>query len=500
MRLEDFFPVCADPKCPDRGNHKHPLPHQLALIEDDSKYTYWQAGYGASKSLGGCVLGILLTLKIPGNRGVVIRDSYPKLHDSTQRTFMETLPPRGVKYRGRENRDGWYHRLIFPNKSEVVFREARNLGRFLGAEFGWFLVDEALETPKELFKKLQGRLRLAAARGFHRGVLLSNPPHQNHWLHEVFGEEPRKFSVSVDMGDHEELSTYSFMRASTRDNPHNPPGYLADLLTGLTQAEIARLVEGDYGYVPDGPPVYPVFEHHRHVGVPNLQAETPLVRAWDFGFRHPAVTFHQFWRCRKGAMHWTILDAMDDRMVEAVPFAEKVIAYTKQAFKIDPLMIEDVGDRAGAKQSDTGPGPILTLCQAPWNLRFGYKACDVEPGLRMIRDFVRLPECRCGESPFLAHRRCRYVIEGFQGGYHMKREQAGKGLKEEPIKDGFYDDFMDSVRYAAEHYLRQELIDPKLIEALDKTDPRRMYLNRGRDPWQSAVRKILADAHREKGV
>ena len=86
-------------------------------------------------------------------------------------------------------------------------------------------------------------------------------------------------------------------------------------------------------------------------------------------------------------------------------------------------------------------------------------------------------------------------IEALQGGYHMKRDQAGKAMKEEPLKDGFYDDFMDSTRYAAEYGLRPELIDAKLIEQLEKTDPRRMYRGRDRDPWRAAVRKMMA--HRE---
>ena len=74
----------------------------------------------------------------------------------------------------------------------------------------------------------------------------------------------------------------------------------------------------------------------------------------------------------------------------------------------------------------------------------------------------------------------------------MLRDQAGKAMKDEPMKDGFYDDFMDSIRYAAEHYLRPELIDPKLLEALDRTDPRRMYKGRDRDPFRAAVRKMMA--------
>lgn len=114
----------------------------------------------------------------------------------------------------------------------------------------------------------------------------------------------------------------------------------------------------------------------------------------------------------------------------------------------------------------------------------------------MIRDFLRLPECACRQSPFLIHRKCRYVIEGFQGGYHLKRDVAGKPVKEQPMKDGFYDDFMDSVRYAAEHYLRSELIDAKMLETLDKTDPRRMYRGRDRDPWRQAVRKMMERTER----
>src|SRR3990167_5835379 len=491
MRPENLFPICQDPACPDRGKHQHLMPHQKELISAEEKYVYLQGGYGAAKTMPACAFGVLLSLMVPGNRGIVIRESYPKLHDSTQRVFMETLERGKIKFKGRENRDGWYHRIILSNKSEVVFREAKNLGRFLGPEYGWFLVDEAFEIDKEVFKKLQGRLRLPAARGYHRGMLLSNPPPHHSWLHEVFGDTPGRFEREVEIDGKIEVVTFRFMKVSTRANPHNPPGYLADILTGLTQDEIARLVDGEYGYTLEGPPVYPMFEHHRHVGLPVVRKIQTLVRAWDFGFRHPACTWHQFWRCRKTNIHWAILDAVDGRMIEALPFADEVLTHTRAAFVgIDSLLIEDCGDRAGAKQSDTGPGPIVQLNQPPHNLSIHYKVCDVEPGIRMIRDFLRLLPCECGESRFLVHRKNRYVIEGFQGGYHLKKKPSATVKEEEPYKDGFYDDFMDSVRYSAEHYLRPELLDATLMEKLEATDPRRRH-PRG-DPWQSAMREILS--------
>lgn len=493
MRLDELFPVCADIACPQKGQHKHPTEAQLEVIQSDARYLYVQGGYGSAKTLGGCAMGVLMSLNVPGNRGIVIRETYPKLHDNTQRVFMEMLERAKIRWTGRENRDGWYHRVILKgNRSEIHFREGRTVR--LGADYGWFLVDEASEVEERLFKNLQARLRLPAAGPFLRGVLLSNPPHQNHWLHKVFGEEPGQFAREVEVEpQHFEQTIFKFMQISTRANPHNPPGYLADLLTGLTQAEIARLVEGGYGYIPDGPPAYPTFEHHRHVGIPVLKKDLSLVRAWDFGFRHPAVTFHQFWVCRALKVHWSILDAMDGRMIEAVPMAESVIAYTKTVWpQLDPLMVEDVGDWAGSHVSDVGLGPINQLASPPWNLQFAYKKLEVEPGLRMIRDFLKLPACECGEAHFLVHRKARYVIEALQGGYHLKRDVAGKAVKDEPMKDGFYDDFMDSVRYAAEHHLRPQLIDPKLLDALDRTDPRRMYKSRDRDPFRAAVRKMMA--------
>ena len=410
---------------------------------------------------------------------------------------MEMMERAKIKWRGRENRDGWHHRVILSNKSEIHFREGHTVR--LGADYGWFVVDEASEVEKRLFKNLQARLRLPAAGKYLRGIVLSNPPHVNHWLHEVFGEEPGRFEKEVETTPgHFEITTFRFMQVSTRANPHNPPGYLADLLTGLTQAEIARLVEGGYGYIPDGPPVYPMFEHHRHIGMPELREFTPLVRAWDFGFRNPAVTFHQFWRCGKNEIHWDILDAVEGKMAEIDEFGQRILKYTAQVWPtLDPIMVEDVGDVSGVRKTETGqPGPIESLSSPPFDLHIGYKKCEMEPGLRMIREFLRLPQCGCGQSRFLVNRKARYVVEGFQGGYHLKRDIAGKAMKEDPMKDGFYDDFMDSVRYAAEHFLRMELIDAKLIETLEKTDPRRLYRGQGRDPWQRAMLKVIEGSGR----
>lgn len=491
LTIADLFPVCNDRHCPQYGKHKHPLEHQLDLINSDEKYVYIQGGYGSAKTLAACVLGVLLSLKIPGNRGVVARQSYPKLHDSTQRVFMEVLERTGSDYIGRENRDGWYHRLIFPNGSEVFFRETKNLGRFLGPEYGWWFVDEALEETRETFKKLQGRLRLPAAGLYLRGILASNPPHHTHWLHSVFGEESKSWKAEVEINGVVEATTFRFIKCSTRANPHNPPGYLSDLLSGLAPHEIARLVEGDYGFTPEGAPAYPQFRHGEHIGEPGLIEWAPnLTRSWDFGFNHPAITFHQQYTCLKKYLHWSVLAEYDGHHIEAGPLADGVLAYTKKLFPtVDPLTITDCGDRSGAAASDKGPGPVYQLATPPWNLTIEFRSCPVEPGLRLVRDFLTLPTCECGEPRFQIHRRCRHTINGLAGGYHLRPDKLGKAQKEDPTKDGFYDDFLDSVRYYGENVIRGELVDPSFQAALARTER----------PWrrdtayQQAMRKIMRE-------
>ena len=196
MKLEDLFPEAPQPCrfCARTDPHKHVLDHQRRLIESDAKYIAILGGYGSAKTLGIAALGVGLSLAVPGNAGIVCRRSYAKLHDSTERIFLETLQRAGTEFKARELRDGWPHRIILPNASEIVFRETKDLGRFLGPEYGWFVVDEAVEEPRKTFTDLTGRLRLGRAQHFLKGVIASNPPNIHHWIPDVFGRTPGRRS------------------------------------------------------------------------------------------------------------------------------------------------------------------------------------------------------------------------------------------------------------------------------------------------------------------
>src|SRR3989475_726874 len=196
MLVSEFFPPCTLDECPQKVEgdfHQHVLPFQQEFFSAPEKYLALVGGYGSGKTLPACVLGLLLSIKVPGNRGIICRRSYPKLHDPTERVFLDVLQRSEIPFDTYEVRDGWPHRIILENGSEIMFRETSDLGKFLGPEYGWFYIDEAIEEPHQTFKDLVGRLRLGVAKKYLKGIITTNPPikvpNYPHWIDESWGEE-----------------------------------------------------------------------------------------------------------------------------------------------------------------------------------------------------------------------------------------------------------------------------------------------------------------------
>jgi phage terminase large subunit len=433
---------------------KEIYPWQMEALQSPAKYLGLVGGVGSGKTLPACVLGLALSLQIPGNRGIVMRRTYQKLHDSTWTIFLEVLQRsgiQGIKY--QQKYGGYPHRVILPNQSEIVARETKDLGRFLGPEYGWFLVDEALEEPVETMRGLMTRLRLGRAGGYLKGILCTNPPPRKSWFVDYFGLKPGIREVRDKVTG--VVSKYHLIRSTTRENKALPPGYLGDLLAMNTDSEIARIVDGHFGFTQEGTPVYPQFKIARNVRDDTFRPSESIIRGWDFGFHHPAVTWHQLWRCRVRRLHWSIHHEMDAEEIEGMEFIQSGLVESSVCFpRFSRWMFLDAGDRAGAQVSDKGPGPIIRAAGPPWFLRIKHRPCPIEPGLDLIRRFL-VTDCICGLPALVVDSTCVNVIEGFMGGYHYPKNY--KGSKEEvPFKDRYFDDFMDSIRYVGENFVRME--------------------------------------------
>lgn len=481
-----YFPICVEPSCPKGADpHKHIYPAQEELILAREKYVASVGGLASGKTLAASILGHLLCLAIPGNRGLVIRASYPKLNDSTLRIFMEVIEREvqlsGHRFKYRERRDGWPHRILYEHGSEVVFRESSDHTRFLGPEYGWWWIDEAVDEPVETFTSLIKRLRLPMASGKLKGLLTTNPPNHRHWIAEKFGQDPGV----TRRGD----SSFRLIRSSTLDNTALDGTYVSDLKANLPAAEVSRVLEGHWGFPHEGKPVYaPPFEHRAHIGEPTPRRTvdghpSPMVRGWDFGWHCPVVTWHQFTRCPAGQSHWTLHHEYVGKDLEAETLADTIL--TMSAISFPGAMMEDIGDAAGIQPGDKGPGPIARLARPPWNLRFQYrKFPNIDPGIALIREALAT-RCHCGAQTFTVHRRCAQAIDMLAGGYHYLPEKAGRAPVIKPHKDGLYDNLADSIRYVGELAFRLARLDPRTMDALlAYKKPKEMWKSYGADdPW-----------------
>jgi PBSX family phage terminase large subunit len=457
VKTVDLFPPCKPaPDCPvpgctdKRENHKHILPNQKEFLEANEKFIALIGGYGSAKTLAVCVLGHLLSVAIPGNMGIVLRRSLPKLNDSTKRIYLEVLQRSGVSYKPREMRDGWPGRVVYSNGSEVVFRETKDLGRFLGPEYGWFYIDEAQEEPEKTFNDLVGRLRLPRAAKFLRGIIATNPPARTHWIAKKF-PKPGRWTVQTKLKSGKIVnSTYRMIQSSTYENPFLADGYIAGILENNTEAEARRIIEGYYGFVQEGTAVYPKFNPIAHVGEPKMY-KMALYRVWDFGFHQPAVLYSQIFRCQKGSLHLNVLHETEHANLFAEDLADIVIPETRKMFPdLPPHLVVDGGDAAGAQINDKGPGPLIRLAKPMpegRNLRFRYRKWpDIDPGLDEVRKLFK-NTCPCKVPLLVVHRRCRWLIEALAGGYHYGKEKVGHEKSKKPVKDGYYDNIADTLRY-----------------------------------------------------
>ena len=147
--------------------------------------------------------------------------------------------------------------------------------------------------------------------------------------------------------------TTRLIQVSSYDNPHLPPGYVAALKTTHAAHDVRRLVEGQYGFVADGVPVYPQFQLARHVrDVPVL--DMSIVRAWDFGFRAPAVVWSQFPKCREGRVHWHVVSEYAGRELEAEGLADVVLEQTRAVWARLPQEVAKDGPRDRAARAGGG--------------------------------------------------------------------------------------------------------------------------------------------------
>jgi hypothetical protein len=475
----DFFPDCSIPACRDKPVHQHIWDKQQEILDSTTKYLYCQGGVGSAKSVAFAAKSVYLSVSIPDNEGFVCRKNFKDLYKSSWKDIKQVIA-RLVKKNiipqpiFSSKTQGDYTQIIFPHNNSTMYAiQGKNWSDALGSSYGWFWVDDAMESYEELFigddtsAGLLARLRLPhihyyketwheteRPHGSLHGMVSSNPPPVGHYLHKLFGTKPGFYSIGED--------SVQWIMTATYDNLAVGADYAKGIMAiqakmGRSANVARRVIFGESLPAYGGVKVFPEFDHARHVAPLKYDPKLPLIRAWDFGYHHPAVVFSNLLHCAMGKNHYQSLSECGESFGINIWDFYKVVKEHTYALYSDHSLILDGGDRAGYRRSDSnkdrrGPIPILQQDFKEDALRFRFRWLDLENSLEYMRSLLK-EKCACGREIIQVSPDCPILIGALEGGYKYPKTREGN-IGAKPTEDRYFADVACGWRYGAENFVK----------------------------------------------
>lgn len=411
---------------------------------------------GSGKS-SGCVMDLLnrAFTQQPDSDGVrrtrfaIIRNSYQQLKDTTKKTAEEWMPFTTWKE--------YEHKLIIDIKqpdgtlvnSEWLFRaldRPDQIAQLLSMELTGAWLNEAKELPKEVFDTIQSRV------GRYPKVILdendnmvygptwfgviadTNPPDTDHWWYKFFEEVQPDNSIifSQPSGVSEDAENLKYL----------PKNYYTNIMKGKDPDWVKVYVEGNYGYLKEGRPVFPNYNDQIHIFTPEMKPikGIPLVIGMDFGLT-PACIITQL--DPKNRL-W-ILDEIQSESMAIREFCEKLL---KPLLRNKYLGFEHIiiGDPAGTIRSQVDAVTVYQELRAQGLKAKPARTNAIQPRLASVNTFLtRMIE---GKPAFFLSQNCKVIRKALSGGYAFRRlKTSGERYTDVPDKNEF-SHIADCLQYA----------------------------------------------------
>jgi hypothetical protein len=445
-----------------------PGPVSRAFVADDALLCGIRGPFATGKSVS-CIAKLLrnFTLQRPGpdgyvrRRTAIIRNTYPELTTTTIKTWQQWVPPNVGRWR---EKGPPMHRIITENPKvdwEIWFLaldQPDDLRHLLSMELSDAWINEARELPKVILDGLTGRVgrfprTIRNAKGqitygcaAPQIVMDTNPPDTDHWWakmadfpdpetvarNEEIAQKLRELGVLRPNQALQRFYAQPSGRSPEAENLRNlTPGYYERLSAGKSNEWIKVYVDGEYGFVLDGKPVYPEYRDGMHCREIALNRNLPIYVGIDFGLT-PAATIAQ--RTIMGA--WRIYRELVTEDMGALEFGN-LLGQTLRGEFVDYKIASITGDPAGDTRAQTDKGtPFEVLRAAGIAAR---PAATNDPTKRRETFAYFLNKMVDGEPGMLIHPNCQKLRKALAGGYHYKRVQVTgqERYHDLPVKDMF---------------------------------------------------------------
>jgi hypothetical protein len=395
-------------------------------------------------------------------RGVVVRNTYPDLKETTIKTWHQWVPVGAGKM---TMQPPIVHNVKMGDLDmEVLFLALdrdEDVRKLLSLEATWIWFNEVRYIPKSIVDASTGRVGrwvpYPAAKDAWAGILAdTNPPDTESWYYQLAeGTNPKMIEDTRVLED--ELRNmgalehgqklFEFFRqpsglAENAENRENlRKGYYQFAAANKTEDYVNVYVHGNYGYVVEGKPVYPMYRDHIHAAkepIPPIEGLPILVGA-DFGLT-PSATFGQ----RLADGRWRIIAELTTDHCGPTRFAEILKAFVATHYP-EHSIGGAWGDPAGTagEEGETYFAILRRVTGWRW-----IPAPTNDPEIRreaVIGALNRLVE---GEPGLLISPTCTVLRKGFVSGYHYKLVKSSNGAMthETPAKNQ-YSHPHDSLQY-----------------------------------------------------
>jgi len=254
------------------------IPAQDGFFNTAARYPCYTAAWGTGKTAAAIARGVKASKKFPGNVGLIVRNEFVDLRDSTMVDFEKYT---GLKIDSEKN-------CRLSNGSLIMFRHGAELSGLQNINLGWFIIEQGEEfETDEQFQMLRGRLRLEGVH--HFGAIIANTNGHN-WIWYLWKR--------ADPIRDKEFVLYE---AETFDNEKNLP---LDFVEDLRKLEVQKpriwrqFVKNSWDdYGTDALFFAEQMSLARREGRirPDLGIDKTIkvFRVWDIGSVHTAVWFGQ---------------------------------------------------------------------------------------------------------------------------------------------------------------------------------------------------------------
>ena len=214
------------------------------------------------------------------------------------------------------------------------------------------------------------------------------------------------------------------------------PKWRAQEYAGLSRAAIRQEYELDDTDVFGGTPVFDgVYDDILMVrkGL-TVDPKRPLLRSWDWGYRHPVCVVGQLYDSRQ----LRIFAAWMGENIDLEVFAPQVLRRFRERWGTHPAL--DAGDFAGNQKKGQGP-PEIDLMRSQFGITVMNQYLHEDVPLAWLRRLMR-ETYRPGEPCFMVddHEDTEELRRALRGGYVL--DKNGK-----PANDGFFEHLGDGLKY-----------------------------------------------------